>query len=119
MPLGSSEYEALCSGYQRHKILTPRARPKGVPIFMSRSAVSRLFTPIVVVIGLTVLGLTMAPGALAQQDSKAGSPAATEQGSPGKVDQTEDQSGDPSKRPITEKRRKENSKSFKHELSDS
>ncbi len=86
---------------------------------MSRSAVSRLFTPIVVVIGLTVLGLTMAPGALAQQDSKAGSPAATEQGSPVKVDQTEDQSGDPLKRPITEKRRKENSKSFKHELSDS
>src|SRR5437870_958712 len=117
MPLGSSEYEALCSGYQRHKILTPRSGSKGVPIFMSRFAVSRLFTPVVIVIGLTVLGLTMAPGAHAQQDSKAGSPAATEQGSPAKVDQTEDQSGDPLKRPITEKRRKENSKSFKHELS--
>jgi GWxTD domain-containing protein len=86
---------------------------------MSRSVVSRLFTPIVVAIGLTVLGLTMGHEALAQQNSKAGSPAATEQGSPVKVDQTEDQSGDPLKRPITEKRRKENSKSFKHELSDS
>src|SRR6266705_666510 len=59
----------------------------------------------------------MAPGALAQQDSKAGRPAVTEQGSPVEVDQTEDQSGDPLKRPISEKRRKENAKSFKHELS--
>ena len=36
---------------------------------MSRSAVSRLFTPVVVIIGLTVLGLTMGPGAHAQQDN--------------------------------------------------
>jgi GWxTD domain-containing protein len=87
---------------------------------MSRSALSRLLTPIVVVIGIAVLGLTTGPRALAEQD-KAGSSAATDQaqGSQTKVDQTEDQSGDPLKRPIGEKRRKENAKSFKHELSDS
>ena len=87
---------------------------------MSRSALSRLLTPIVVVIGLAVLGLAVGPRALAEQD-KTGSSAATDQaqGSQTKVDQTEDQSGDPLKRPIGEKRRKENAKSFKHELSDS
>ena len=87
---------------------------------MSRSALSRLLTPIVVVIGLAVLGLTTGPRAFAEQD-KTGSSAATDQaqGSQTKVDQTEDQSGDPLKRPIGEKRRKENAKSFKHELSDS
>ncbi|PYV64918.1 MAG: GWxTD domain-containing protein [Acidobacteria bacterium] len=86
---------------------------------MSRSALSRLLTPIVVVIGLAVLGLTMGPRALAEQD-KTGSSAVSDQaqGSQTKVDQTEDQSGDPLKRPIGEKRRKENAKSFKHELSD-
>ncbi|PYV48587.1 MAG: GWxTD domain-containing protein [Acidobacteria bacterium] len=87
---------------------------------MSRSALSRLLTPIVVVIGLAVLGLTTGPRAFAEQD-KTGSSAASDQaqGSQTKVDQTEDQSGDPLKRPIGEKRRKENAKSFKHELSDS
>src|SRR5438874_7502828 len=120
MPLVPSQYEPLCSGYQRLKISTPSLRFEGVPIFMSRSALSRLLTPIVVVIGLAVLGLTMGPRALAEQD-KNGSSAANDQaqGSQTKVDQTEDQSGDPLKRPIGEKRRKENAKSFKHELSDS
>ena len=86
---------------------------------MSRAALSRLL-PIVVVIGLAVLGLTTGSRALAEQD-KTGSSAASDQaqGSQTKVDQTEDQSGDPLKRPIGEKRRKENAKSFKHELSDS
>jgi len=64
----------------------------------------------VVVLSL-IFGLTISPGALAQQDSKTGQAATP------KVDQTEDQSGDPLKRPISEKRRKENAKSFKHELS--
>src|SRR5947199_3844173 len=120
MPLVPSQYEPLCSGYQRLKISTPSLRFEGVPIFMSRSALSRLLTPIVVVIGLAVLGLAVGPRALAEQD-KTGTSAATDQaqGSQTKVDQTEDQSGDPLKRPIGEKRRKENSKSFKHELSDS
>ena len=85
---------------------------------MSRSELlSRLATPIVL-LGLPIFGLTVAPGAIAQQD-KAGSSAAPDQAQTGqtKVDQTEDQSGDPLKRPISEKRRKENAKSFKHELS--
>jgi GWxTD domain-containing protein len=77
--------------------------------------VSRLATPIVLFFGLTL----MAPGALAQQDNKSSNAASSGQTGPAKVDQTEDQSGDPLKRPISEKRRKENAKSFKHELSDS
>src|SRR5213080_3399419 len=86
---------------------------------MSRSELlSRLATPIVL-LGLPIFGLTVAPEAIAQQDKAGSSAADPSQASPAKVDQTEDQSGDPLKRPITEKRRKENSKSFKHELSDS
>jgi GWxTD domain-containing protein len=73
---------------------------------------SRLATPIVLFFGVTL----MAPGVLAQQDSKTVA-APSGQAGPTKVDQTEDQSGDPLKRPISEKRRKENLKSFKHELS--
>jgi GWxTD domain-containing protein len=82
---------------------------------MSRSdLLSRLLTPIVL-----FLGLALAPGALAQQESKSGSTAPSDQNASGpvKVDQTEEQSGDPLKRPISEKRKKENAKSFKHELS--
>jgi GWxTD domain-containing protein len=83
---------------------------------MSRSELfRRLLTPIVLLLGLTIV-----PSSLAQQsDSKAGSPAPSGQADVNqtKVDQTEDQSGDPLKRPISEKRRKENLKSFKHELS--
>src|SRR6266700_4457538 len=113
---GAPEFTALFSRCRRHKMLRPRARPKGVPVFMSRfELLSRLATPIVL-LGLPIFGLTVAPGAIAQQD-KAGSSAADPQASPAKVDQTEDQSGDPLKRPISEKRRKENAKSFKHELS--
>jgi GWxTD domain-containing protein len=68
---------------------------------------------------LCVLILGMLPSlAWAQQDSKTSDKAGTANtGSPVKVDQTEDQSGDPLKRPISEKRKKENRKSFKAELS--
>src|SRR5438552_7881397 len=84
---------------------------------MSRSELlSRLATPIVL-LGLPIFGLTVAPEAIAQQDKAGSSAADPSQASPAKVDQTEDQSGDPLKRPISEKRRKENAKSFKHELS--
>ena len=37
---------------------------------------------------------------------------------PAKTDEAQDQSGDPLKRPISEKRKKQNAKSFKHELSE-
>lgn len=68
---------------------------------------------------LSVLILGLLPSfAVAQQDGKASEKTGTaDQAAPVKVDQTEDQSGDPLKRPITERRRKENRKSFKHELS--
>jgi len=68
---------------------------------------------------LSILILGLLPSfAAAQQDSKASEKTGTaDQAAPVKVDQTEDQSGDPLKRPITDKRRKENRKSFKHELS--
>jgi GWxTD domain-containing protein len=82
---------------------------------MSRSEfLSRLLAPIVLLLGLTIV-----PGVLAQQDSKASSTAPSDQAgsSQTKVDQADDQSGDPLKRPISEKRKKENAKSFKHELS--
>src|SRR5438874_1114586 len=119
MPLVPSQYEPLCSGYQRLKISTPSLRFEGVPIFMSRSALSRLLTPIVVVIGLAVLGLTTGPRAFAEQD-KTGSSAAQSKpaAAPAKTDEAQDQSGDPLKRPISEKRKKQNAKSFKHELSE-
>ena len=68
---------------------------------------------------LSVLILGLLPSfAVAQQDSKASEKTGTaDQAAPVKVDQTEDQSGDPLKRPISEKRKKENRKSFKAELS--
>src|SRR5437867_2526131 len=100
MLLGFLTRGVLCSGCRRHKMLTPRARPKGVPVFMSRFGFfSRLATPIVLFFGVTL----MAPGVLAQQDSKTVA-APSGQAGPTKVDQTEDQSGDPLKRPISEKR---------------
>src|SRR5262249_40939872 len=66
-----------------------------------------------------VLILGLLPSfAVAQQDSKTSEkPGTADQTAPVKVDQTEDQSGDPLKRPISEKRKKENRKSFKAELS--
>src|SRR6266567_7356876 len=94
MLLGYSDFGVLCSGCRRHKILRPRARPKGVPVFMFRfELLRRLATPIVL-LGLPIFGLTVAPGAIAQQD-KSGSSAAADpsQASPAKVDQTEDQTG--------------------------
>ena len=51
------------------------------------------------------------PGSNAGEQSK---PAAA----PAKTDEAQDQSGDPLKRPISEKRKKQNAKSFKHELSE-
>jgi GWxTD domain-containing protein len=68
---------------------------------------------------LSILILGLLPSfAVAQQDSKASEKTGTaDQAAPVKVDQTEDQSGDPLKRPISEKRKKENRKSFKAELS--
>ena len=76
------------------------------------SFLSCTFASLILVLGLVV------PFAHSQQDSKPSEKTGTtDQTGPVKVDQTEDQSGDPLKRPINEKRRKENRKSFKAELS--
>jgi len=63
-----------------------------------------------------------------QSNSDQAQPAATQSGNPAdqtkpaatpaKANDAQDQSGDPLKRPISEKRKKQNAKSFKHELSD-
>ena len=63
-----------------------------------------------------------------QSNSDQVQPAATQSGNPAdqtkpaatpaKANDAQDQSGDPLKRPISEKRKKQNAKSFKHELSD-
>jgi GWxTD domain-containing protein len=72
---------------------------------MFRSQVlGRGFSLLLLILGLAPVSLARPP-----QDQPATGPV--------KVDTTEDQSGDPLKRPITEKRRKENAKSFKHEMS--
>ena len=67
---------------------------------------------------LCVLILGLMPSFGRAQDSKPSDKTGTaDQTPPVKVDQTEDQSGDPLKRPISAKRKKENRKSFKAELS--
>jgi len=84
---------------------------------MSRTGLSRAFSPLVV---LLVMGL--GPLAIASDDGKpadAQSPAGASQPQPdqAKGDQGEDQSGDPLKRPIEEKRKKANAKAMRQELS--
>ena len=73
---------------------------------------SRLtFVDRIVLAFVACLVLGVAPAAAT--DSNQTTPAAD----PAKTGQDQSQSGDPLKRPITEKRRKENAKSLKHELS--
>jgi GWxTD domain-containing protein len=78
-----------------------------------------------VLVAILVLTFSLGPSALAQntdQDKTAG-PTASDQARPdqakpeaSKPATTQDQSGDPLKRPIPEKRKKENAKSLKQEL---
>src|SRR6202142_1402780 len=84
---------------------------------MSRTGLSRAFSPLVV---LLVMGL--GPLAIASDDCKpadAQTPAVASQPQPdqAKGDQGEDQSSDPLKRPIEEKRKKANAKAMRQELS--
>jgi len=53
----------------------------------------------------------------ADQTAPAAAPSAAPAKTPAKTDDAQDQSGDPLKRPISEKRKKQNAKSFKNELS--
>ncbi len=84
---------------------------------MSRAALlSRIVSPFVLVLALGLGAL-----AWADKDSQpAGDQGKANSGQPkadqAKTGQTEDQSGDPLKRPVEEKRKKENAKSLKKEL---
>jgi GWxTD domain-containing protein len=70
------------------------------------------------VTAICVLALALGPAALAQEAGNQEQGKAADQTKPdsAKADATQDQSGDPLKRPLTEKRKKENAKSLKHEL---
>src|SRR5450432_4001989 len=91
---------------------------------MSRTVLlnlSRAASPLVILLAIGLCPMALADNAGKPADDQ--SKAAADQAQPTKPDQvksdqTEDQSGDPLKRPIDEKRRKENAKSLKHELSE-
>ncbi|HEX6805606.1 MAG TPA: GWxTD domain-containing protein [Terriglobales bacterium] len=87
---------------------------------MSRSAWLARILPSVVVMVLLGLGSAVTLKAADDQNKTASDQAKSEQAKadPGKADQAQDQSGDPLKRPIDEKRRKQNARSLKHELKD-
>jgi GWxTD domain-containing protein len=89
-------------------------------VLMSRTgSLTRIFSPVVV-----LLAIGLGPLAMAAQDSKptddqnkaAADQAKPDQAKGDQTDQTGDQAGDPLKRPIEEKRKRENAKSFKREV---
>jgi len=98
----------------RNRIDTAQGASEGVSVLMYRpSLLNRIFTSSVLVVALW----------LAPAFSQSGTKTATEDqnttsGDPTRPDKVtaDDQSGDPLKRPIEEKRRKANEKSFKREL---
>src|SRR5437763_3866792 len=104
---------ALFSRAQRHRIMLTSSVFEGVPGVMFRSGLS--FAAVVVF----ALTFTLHAPAVAQDKPSADrAKTATDQAKPDQSkDAAQDQSGDPLKRPITEKRRRENAKSLKHELS--
>jgi hypothetical protein len=67
---------------------------------------------------VVLLAIGLGPLALADDGKPAADPSKAGQAQPdqAKVGQAEDQSGDPLKRPVEEKRKKENAKSLKKEL---
>ena len=79
---------------------------------MSRKGLRLFFSSFVLfVVGLCPLAVADGPAA----QSQAGGQTQSDQA---KAAQAEDQSGDPLKRPVEEKRRRENAKALKHELSE-
>src|SRR5579864_4590144 len=109
--------QALFSPAQRHRIILTCSVFEGVPGPMFRSSLH-------LVAAICVLALILVPATLAQeagtQDptkaadaTQAAEPAKPDQA---KTDAAQDQSGDPLKRPLTDKRKKENARSLKHEL---
>src|SRR5215469_13351897 len=102
---------ALYSPVRRHRIMLTRSVSEGVPGVMFRSGLS-------LAIAVFVLAFALGRVAVAQDKANDESNKST-QASPdaaAKADTTQDQSGDPLKRPVSDKRKKENAKSLKHEL---
>jgi len=96
----------------------PRVRSsvKEWSFFMSRTSFSLVASAFVLLVAVGLAPLAWADGdgkpAADQGQAAAGQPDQA------KTDQADDQSGDPLKRPIEEKRRRQNAKSLNHELSD-
>jgi GWxTD domain-containing protein len=87
---------------------------------MSRTGLLRRIVPpfaLLFAIGLVPLAMAQNDAKTADDANKAADPTQSTKPDQSKASQTEDQSGDPLKRPIDEKRRKDNSKSLRHELS--
>src|SRR5215831_2025167 len=102
---------ALYSPVRRHRIILTCRVFGGVPGVMFRSGLS-----LAAVVFAFAFGLGRVAAA---QDSANNESSKSTQASPApaaKADTTQDQSGDPLKRPISDKRKKENAKSLKHEL---
>ena len=132
--------EVLYSPVQRHKIATLERVSEEVPVVMSRVVcVSRFFLFVVLVWAAAAFAQSQPADRSAAKSDQAQAPAATPTTAPAdqtapaaapsaspsaapvktpaKTDDAQDQSGDPLKRPISEKRKKQNAKSFKNELS--
>jgi GWxTD domain-containing protein len=80
-------------------------------------SLSRILPPFVLLLAMGLGPLAMADKGGKSADDQNKASADQSQTNQAKSSQTEDPSGDPLKRPIEEKRRRENAKSLKHELS--
>ena len=96
-----------------------RSSAKELWFLMSRTGLSLLLSPFVLLVAIGLGPVALADDAKPATDQAAASqPTSAEATSdPAKADQADDQSGDPLKRPVEEKRRRQNAKSLKHELS--
>ena len=102
--------------------------PEGVAVVMSRFGISSRVLPLLSIFALLAIG----PWAVAQSSSTTNSAAGIDStatpsnsgqqdkpdASPVKADDPQEESGDPLKRPIPEKRKKANAKALKNELSE-
>jgi GWxTD domain-containing protein len=105
----------LYSPAVRHKMNMPGVS-KEFSVFMSRSGLlARIFAATFVLLAFATASFAQS-GAKPDDQSKAAADSKANQDKPGANAAGEDHSGDPLKRPIEEKRRKANEKSFKKEL---
>src|SRR5437762_8694963 len=72
---------------------------------------NRIFTPF-----LVLLAMTLGPAAMADKDNPPADPRAKQGSAEANQSGSDAQAGDPLKRPMDEKRRKENARSLKREL---